>query len=358
MNEGRDGAARDPGGSGSRPEPTRATPPRGDADDGRLVVRPVRAEDRAAVIELLTATFPSRVAAGGWSRLFAYPWLEAPPDYGHLAEENGRVIGFLGAIYADREIRGERIRVCGITSWCVSRDQRSMRVGTRLTREFLDDKVRRGIPIVVLTAGPHIRRYLKRLGCTPFRTFQRVRYALPGPGALGWGGPVAVPPSSLTEAEIGAEAARVVRYHDGGVFRVRAFRSDGRACVVVTRRRTCRVDRPGLLARMAPERRGGGGGVFGWVDRLRDIVAGTVVATELVYVSDHAFLERHRRTLFFRMAMEDRTVAVTGDPVLLGLPPATLPETDDDYLYVNVPDSLGPSDFDALYSEMVLLEFG
>ena len=46
---------------------------------------------------------------GAWSK----------PNNGFLIRDQGRIVGGIGAIYAERVIRGRAERFCNITSWCV-----------------------------------------------------------------------------------------------------------------------------------------------------------------------------------------------------------------------------------------------
>lgn len=353
-------------GPGADAGPAAAVEPPGDdaeapagAPSAEVVVRAVGRGDRDGVVDLLARTFPSRVDRGRWNALFDYPWMDDPPDFGHLAEIRGEIVGFLGAVYSDRWIRGRWMRVCSLTSWCVREDRRALRVGALLAREFLADKVARGIPILVLTAGPHVRRFARRMGCRPFRSFLRVRYPIPDPLALllPQAGPREVDPAALSGADVGEPALQVVRHHLGGGVRVRAFTDGERTCVVVTRRRTTTVARPAVLKGLGGGRSRPPGRVGRWLARLRDVVSGTLVCTELIHVSDPAFFVEHRRALVFAMVRQDRTVALTGDPRWLGFDGEDPPETSESYMYVNVPEGLGPSDFDALFSELVLLRF-
>jgi hypothetical protein len=322
-----------------------------------IEVRPVYDDDRPSVIELLATTFPS-VEPGQWHRLFDYPWMSSPPDYGHLASLNGEIVGFLGAIYQDRSIEGSMLRICSTTSWCVRPDQRSMRVGTRLCREYIKDKQERGVAILILTAGPHIRRYLMRVGCETLRPFRRVRYALPPVLSKCTGRmPHAVDPAALGADEIGEEALEVVRFHVGSPLQVRAFEHGGRFCVVVSRRRTVKIARPKFLSRLRSSPGGPTRRLPRAVAIAGDLLAGTVVSSEVIYVSDREFFREHRNAMGFLLALADRTAAMTGDPRLIGLPSTEGHDTLDDYLCLNIPDHLDHSDFDALYSELVLLDF-
>lgn len=64
-------------------------------------------------------------------------WAAERPNYGYMLRDEGCVVGGIGAIYADRLIRGRIERFCNITSWCVLDDYRkfSMQLAMRLVAQ-------------------------------------------------------------------------------------------------------------------------------------------------------------------------------------------------------------------------------
>ena len=79
-------------------------------DTGRRLARvlpiPHRAPERSAQPEK-------------WAQAFRQDWGVAKPNNGFLIRDQGRIVGGIGAIYAERLIRGRPERFCNITSWCV-----------------------------------------------------------------------------------------------------------------------------------------------------------------------------------------------------------------------------------------------
>lgn len=57
-------------------------------------------------------------------------WMQTPPNHGFLLRDQGKIVGGIGALYADRKVDGEAVRTCNITSWCVmdAYRQQSMRL--------------------------------------------------------------------------------------------------------------------------------------------------------------------------------------------------------------------------------------
>jgi len=320
-----------------------------------IKVRPAKRSDERLVTDLLAATFPSRPAEK-WALLFNYPWFSAPPDYGFLAEERGRVIGFMGAIYSDRRLGGEVMRVCGMSSWCVSEDQRGRGVGKMVADAYLDYMAAQGLPVMLLSVGPHVVDFFVERGSKSFLEFRRVRYAVPSFfDLLSSRRAIWVEASSLTRNEVGERAYRIVQDHLELHCHVRSIRIDGHTLVIISRRRVVGIDRPRWATRMAGEQKQSSTGLGRWIERGKDILRGSVPSTEVLFVSDAKLFRKHLRTIVPHLTFSDRTVAISGPGEVLGLPSPSGCARVDDYMYIGLPESIDPSELDALYSELVLL---
>lgn len=69
-------------------------------------------------------------SAADWEAGLRVDWGFPRPNFGFLVRDGGKVVGGIGAYYAERTIRGNLERFCNITSWCVldSHRQQSMRL--------------------------------------------------------------------------------------------------------------------------------------------------------------------------------------------------------------------------------------
>lgn len=321
----------------------------------KITFRPAVRADQAAVVGLLTSTFPQR-PKGQWSKLFDYPWLASPPDYGMLAEQQGEVVGYMGAIYSDRVLRGRPTRICGMTSWCVGNDQQGSGIGTRIADAYLEHMAARGCPVLLLSVGEHVRDFFLRRGSRAFREFRHVFYAVPTPSSvLPPLRPTRVDPARIREDEVGPAAYGIVRDHLDLQCTVRCLRVDACCLAVITRKRSVRVARPRWLTRMVGESRRGRSAIGRWLERARDLARGSVSSTEILYVSDPAVFRRHRRAIAVSLAAADGTVALSGSSALLGLPPLSGDPRLNDYMCWGLPEGVDPMDLDPLYSELVLL---
>ena len=97
-------------------------------------VRPARAGDIAAVVELLHTRMNAKIPRERWARLLDYPWRPEGVERGWLVEDDGHVVGFMGTIYSDRVIGGQLRRFCDLSSWYLLADYRGDGTGDDLLR--------------------------------------------------------------------------------------------------------------------------------------------------------------------------------------------------------------------------------
>jgi hypothetical protein len=119
-----------------------------------LRVRPATLADLDAV-----AAFLARSLGGGgpprYRRLFEYAWLADKPNIGALIEHDGRIGGFLGALYSRRTIAGHARSICNLTSWAV--DEPCRRASLAMLKCLLDQ---RGHIFTTFSASPQVAEIL------------------------------------------------------------------------------------------------------------------------------------------------------------------------------------------------------
>lgn len=100
-------------------------------------LEPIRDEDLAEFCQFLVENLSRQRTAEEWARAFRHNWGVEKPNNGFLLRVDGRIVGGIGAIYAERMIRGKPERFCNITSWCVLDRYRSqsMRLAIALTSQ-------------------------------------------------------------------------------------------------------------------------------------------------------------------------------------------------------------------------------
>jgi len=82
-------------------------------------IEPIQDSDLLPFCQFLTENLSSARTAEQWASAFQQNWGVEKPNNGFLLRDGGVIVGGIGAIYAERIIRGQPERFCNITSWCV-----------------------------------------------------------------------------------------------------------------------------------------------------------------------------------------------------------------------------------------------
>jgi len=82
-------------------------------------LEPIRDEDLPEFCRFLCENLSRERSAEEWAKAFTQNWCPGKPNNGFVIRDEGRIVGGIGAIYAERPIRGRPERFCNITSWCV-----------------------------------------------------------------------------------------------------------------------------------------------------------------------------------------------------------------------------------------------
>jgi hypothetical protein len=100
-------------------------------------LEPIRDSDLTCFCRFLVENLSQQRTAEEWARAFLQDWGIEKPNNGFLLRDDGQIVGGIGAIYAERLIRGKPERFCNITSWCVLDRYRaqSMRLAIALTSQ-------------------------------------------------------------------------------------------------------------------------------------------------------------------------------------------------------------------------------
>ncbi len=108
------------------------------ADASLPCVRPARQEDVEPLCRFLHLGFAKRIAVDSWRRLFDYGWLDQKPNLGFVLTLGDEIVGFLGTIYARRQVRYRTGVVCNFTAWYILPEYRGW--GPALLTAALDDQ--------------------------------------------------------------------------------------------------------------------------------------------------------------------------------------------------------------------------
>jgi len=127
----------------------------------RAKVRPAIAADIETVCRLLHEQMNRRLLPERWRRITTYGWLQDKPDFGRVADDGGRIVGFVGSVYADREIAGRRERVVSMSSWYLDKAYRGQGLGFELMGSATADD---SATYTMITVSPRNLAMLPKLG--------------------------------------------------------------------------------------------------------------------------------------------------------------------------------------------------
>jgi hypothetical protein len=170
-------------------------------------VEPIRNEDLAGFCTFLSENLSRERSAEEWAKAFTQGWYPGKPNNGFLIRHEGRIVGGIGAIYAERRVRGRPERFCNITSWCVLDAFRaqSMRLAMALTGQP-------GFHFTDLTPTEVVSKTLQFLKFKPMNERQAIWPNLPRPFAALAGVRVVTVPEEVTRV-LAPDDARTYRDH-------------------------------------------------------------------------------------------------------------------------------------------------
>jgi acetoacetyl-CoA synthetase len=289
-------------------------------------IRPARASDIQAICRLLDEGFRNEVISSAeWRALFDYAWLDEKPNFGFVIAAGDRIVGFLGAIYAERRINNESVTVSNLTSWYVRPEYRGW--GVTLMAAAVRDAA---VAHTALTPAPITRQILRLIGFKSIDTCKILLVPFVHSDTL------CRPAPSITfdPTRIGP----LLSDKDSRIFRdhlpydcLHAVVSEGADyCYVVAKRRVRR--RP--LHSLVP-------------------VATKIPYSELLYCSAPKILQRHLERIKLAIMRRQRTIALVVDEHLSPALRSHGIAFRNEALYRAT--TFDPRMLDKLYSELVLL---
>ncbi|WP_448187846.1 GNAT family N-acetyltransferase [Azospirillum sp. sgz301742] len=242
-------------------------------------VRPAGPEDAEAILPLIERHFGTGINRDLWRRLFECSWSGGTQECGWVLDQGGRIVGFLGAVYAERDIDGRPQRFCNLTSMCVDVEHRGM-------APFLIMAAARRTDCTVtdLSPRPSVLRLLEKAGFTLLDPGKLIIPPLLNAGTLAHGRPAITCDPDRIRLELDQPMRRILDDHvPYGCLALLAQRDGGR-CLLVVKRRTVR----------------------------------RVPLSEILFASAPDFLARHIDAIAWTLTVRQRTLAVSGDRRLFG----------------------------------------
>ncbi len=117
--------------------------------------------DRDAVCDLLHERMDKRIPLTRWRGITDGRWAPDIPEFGVVAVEDGRIVGFLGVVYAQRQIGGVERRSGNLTSWYIEKPYRGSGLGLEMLRAALG---RGDVTYTTFSSNPPALRLMEKAG--------------------------------------------------------------------------------------------------------------------------------------------------------------------------------------------------
>jgi hypothetical protein len=173
----------------------------------RPSIEPVSAASLPEFAQFLNQHLDNQRSPEGWVQALSNNWCAARPNHGFALRDEGRIVGGIGALYAERLIEGRRRLVCNITSWCVLDAYRKQSM--RLAMALLDQ------PDVVFTDFSPTKVVSGSLQFLKFGTLDDGQYVLANLPGLPLGAIRLLHGADALAGGLDAEAAALYRDHAG-----------------------------------------------------------------------------------------------------------------------------------------------
>ena len=189
-------------------------------------------EDVAPVADFLHRNMNAELSPAAWRRIMDYPWAADKPDHGVVATDGGRVIGFMGKIFARREINGGEQWLCNMSSVYVDPAYRGQGIATAIHRAVIADPT---VTYYVFNLSPNVRQVTTKqeLG---FRVLDDRRYVWRASGAAHRGVEV-ISGADAVAPLLAAAERRLVEDHAAFPVTPHLLVAGGDHCLVVTHSR-------------------------------------------------------------------------------------------------------------------------
>jgi len=277
-------------------------------------VRPAVAADIDAVCCLLHEQMNRRLPPERWRRITTYGWLAQKPDFGRVVDDGGKVVGFVGSVYADREIAGRRERVVSMSSWYLDKAYRGQGLGFELMRSATEDDE---ASYTMITVSPRNLAMLPRLG---YRLLDHDRRVWSASGSPADGLAVEQAPERILE-KVDAAQRRMLQDHLGlPVHPVLISATDGQCLAVFS------------------------------VKKKGD----DVTYFDVLHLSDGAFFARHAQAIADGLLPPGKSLLAADTRLLSGASGGAVEVMPVARYYKS--KRLAPGEVDNMYSELLLLD--
>ncbi len=105
-----------------------------------VTVRKADPGQREEGARFLHVEMDPKISYERWLRALGRGWAAEDAGYAIIAEDAGKLVGVLAAIYADRKIGGRPARTCNLSSWYILKSHRGGGLGYRMMSTALSDR--------------------------------------------------------------------------------------------------------------------------------------------------------------------------------------------------------------------------
>ncbi len=172
----------------------------------------------------------SDITKDDWRNLFSHSWKGDDDQYGYVLVDGGKIVGFLGTIFSEREVDGTIRRFCNATSWIVKPEYRNE--SALLVLAFLRT---RNCTLTNLSPNPIATNVFTRLGFSVLNDETILRLPVPG-FRVNTGCSVTADISEI-ETQLPDKHLRLLRDHRRYKCRhLLMTRKDGKQCYIISTR--------------------------------------------------------------------------------------------------------------------------
>jgi hypothetical protein len=287
-------------------------------DSETVDMRAITDADVGRVAAFFTSELNPRVTPDEWAILLSPPWTTSAPNHGFQLLVGDRIVGAYAAVYSERIIRGESLRICNLAAFCVLDEYRAH--SFRLMRAILGQK---GFEFTDLSPSGNVVALNERLGFVRLDTTTRLVVNLPG-----------LPQRGLTVTSDPARLASVLQGDDARIYADHRLAPAAHHLLVTS------------------------GDAYGYVMFRRDRRKGLpLFATPLFAGGDLALVERAWPSIAGHLLVRHGAPATLAEHRVLGFTPRRGVELASSRAKMFRSKTMPAADVDYLYSEMTLVEW-
>ncbi|MFQ5972150.1 MAG: GNAT family N-acetyltransferase [Alphaproteobacteria bacterium] len=189
-------------------------------------VRAAREPDIEPICRLLHDRMNARLSVAEWRRLMSYGWLREKPDFGVVVEAAGEIAGYLGVVYAERDVDGLTARTGNLTSWYLAKPYRGQGIGMDMLSQATSDPA---VTYTTFSSTPRVLPMMERAGLAPLDTERFIWRRDP----QGESGLDIVEGLAAVRPRLGPREGRLLDDHAGFNVAPYLIRTPGGTCLVI-----------------------------------------------------------------------------------------------------------------------------